>query len=167
MKNKLFLCIAFSLLLVFLAACGLVANKSDVINCTGTATFSSLPIRQVWNDGGSFSVGDLYTFSLESDCPELNGVMKITENTSPNATSVGFNYTDWGIFRIETAYAGGGVFEGTYHGIAKNSVYNNEAISYSATGSLSGLQLTLRSFDYKVGNTFTKFNATIQNPPQQ
>ena len=167
MKNRLFLFILLSLLLVLLVACGLADNKSDVINCTGTATLSSLPINQVWDDGGSFSVDTLITFSLESDCPELNGVMKILEDKSPNATSVGFNYTNWGIFRIETAYAGGGVFEGTYHGIAKNSVYNNEAISYSAMGSLSGLQLTFRSFDYKVGSMFTKFKATIQNPPQQ
>jgi hypothetical protein len=167
MKHKLFLYIGLSLLVVLLMACGSVGKKADAIKCTGTQTFTSFDKSVGWDDGGSFNVGAIGTFNIESDCPELNGVLKVTENTSPYASGSGYNYSNWGIFRFETAYGGGGVFEGTYNGIAKNSVYNNETTSHSATGSLKGLQLTFHSINYTVGASSMKFEATIQNPPEQ
>ena len=166
MKKIFLYCVTICLLVVLLAACGLIGSKGNVIKCKGTQTFTSYDENiSPFKEGSDFKIHALGVFTSESDCPELIGQWELTENISPETYSGGYNYTNWGIFRIVTAYQGGGVFEGIYHGEMKSSVLNAELTSYNATGSLKGLQLSLRSIDYQAGATSVAFEATIQNAP--
>ncbi len=162
MKNKLYLCLTLCLLAVLLAACSLVGSKADVIKCTGTQHGTTSTIGESkWVNGIKHSTGNVFNYDQESNCPELTGVWTVYVNLTGSDASV------WGTFYFETAYDGGGILEGTFHGTNDRQNMANgfsaEATGYSALGSLGGLDITLIAHG-PVGSPDQTFEATIQNP---
>jgi len=162
MKNKLYLWLTLCLLAVLLAACSLVGSKADVIKCTGTQHGTTSTIGESkWVNGIEHSTGNVLNYDQESNCPELTGVWTVYVNFTGSEASM------WGTFYFETAYDGGGILEGTFHGTNDRQNMANgfsaEATGYSALGSLGGLDITLIAHG-PVGSPDQTFEATIQNP---
>ncbi len=159
MKNKLFILITLSLVAVLLTACSLVNSKSGVIKCTGTGTIiQESPGEEKMLNGVNHTIGGQIVIKQESDCPEMVGVFTVTYNYVDSASI-------WGTFYYETAFDGGGTFEGTsYASNRSDGTFEGYSTSYEATGSLSGLQLehTLKDAPNGISGPF---EATIRNLP--
>ncbi len=164
MKNKLFILITLGLLTGFLIACSMLGSKSGEAKCTGTATIDHItPGETKMLNGVSHTLGEETVMSHESNCPEMIGVMTV------NSNFIGSGYNIWGTFYFETAYDGGGTFEGTQYAVNKpDGTFEGVATSYEATGSLSGLQL---EYILRARNDFYttsgQFEATIRNLPEE
>ena len=163
MNNKIYLWLTLCLLAVMLAACSLVGSKADVIKCTGTQHInSSTAGESKWVNGVQHTTGYTLNYDQESSCPELTGVWTVDVNYTGSTESM------WGTFYFETAYDGGGVLEGTFHGsndpdnFTANG-FSAEATSYSALGSLGGLDITMNAHA-PLNSTDISFEATILNP---
>ncbi len=161
MKNKIILWITLGGLILLLTACGLINSKSGVIKCTGTATaVHSTPGEQVMLNGVSHTIGEEYVYEQESDCPEMIGVLTVNVNYI-TASSI------WGTFYYETAYEGGGTFEGTANAVNNpDGTFEGISTSYEATSSLRGLQLDL-IYKGPSDSVSMPFEATIRNLPQE
>jgi len=160
MNNKIYLWLTLCLLAVLLAACSLVGSKADVIKCTGTTHQTSMSGGDSkWVDGVRHSIGNVINYDQESNCPELTGVLTVYANQTGDDPSF------WGTFYFETAYDGGGVLEGTFHGTEGDqaSGFSSESTSYSAIGSLGGLQFN-GNYHGPYHSADITFEATIQNP---
>jgi hypothetical protein len=165
MNHKTYLWINLCLLAALLAACSLVRSKADVIKCTGTNHATSTTAGESkWMNGVNHETGIVFNYDQESNCPELTGVWTVYVNLTGSDASI------WGTFYFETAYNGGGVLEGTFHGTNDHSNPANgfwvEATSYNGTGSLSGLQYN-GSFQGPLDSPDLTFDATLQNPTSE
>ncbi len=154
MNKKMYLWVTLCLIAVLLAACSPVGSKADVIKCTGTLNseteLDSGDAKLV--NGVEHVTGLVYSYDQESNCPELTGVLTVNVNYTDTVSSL------WGTFYFETAYNGGGVLEGTFHGTNDllKSNFSTDSTSYKGTGSLSGLQFHMITTGFNL-------EATLQN----
>ncbi len=166
-KNKFNFLVTVVLLAMLLSSCGLVGSKSDVIKCTGTVTVTSNTGGEAdILDGNQHTVNEIIRHNIKSNCPELTGVFTITANYYDDSTA---GMPIWGTFNLKTAYDGGGVFEGTFHGTRNvDGYFSAESNSHIATGSLRGLELTFSSkFPITITSAELPFEGTIRNLPEE
>jgi hypothetical protein len=164
MKHRIMLWLTLGLFGLLIAACGLVGSKADTIDCTGTQKNLTVEDEgeRTFVEGNFHYEGLIIKFNQESNCPELTGVLTVTHNWYEDY-DVGA--PQWGTFYFETAYDGGGVFEGTFHGKQNdNDYFVVEMQSHNSTGSLRGLTLTLNIKVPVPATGDIDFNANIQNP---
>jgi hypothetical protein len=167
MKHRIILWLTLGLFGLLIAACGLVGSKADTIDCTGIQKHSIVEDEgeRTFVEGNFHYEGWISKYNLESNCPELTGVLTVTLNSY---LDYGVGGPQWGTFYFETAYDGGGTFEGTFHGKQNdNGYFIVESESHNSTGSLRGLTLTLNIKDPATGSFNANFNATIQNPSSE
>lgn len=167
MKHRIILWLTLGLFGLLMAACGLMGSKADTIDCTGTGEGTTLEDNgeKTFVEGILLWEGMIVKVDQESNCPELTGVWTLTYNMYGD---YGVGVPQWGTFYFETAYNGGGTFEGTFHGKRNdNGYFVAECQSHISTGSLRGLTLTLNLKAPENSLDVINFNATIQNPTEE
>ncbi len=161
MNHKLYYWVTLCALVFLLASCSLLGPKSEVIKCSGTQELvSTTPTESQIVNNIRHTYGEEVKFNQESTCPEMNGVWTVYTSYIKSGE------VQWGTFIFETAYEGGGTYQGTFNATLTLDGFKAEAISYDATGSLVGSQLKMTA-QQNSSSGKASFEATLENIPQE
>jgi hypothetical protein len=138
-----------------------VAARASRLECTGAEVRTAVLDPGAWTfPGGNIHVrGMVSQYQEESDCPQLAGVNVAAMNANWNANFVG---PMWGTGRLETAYGGGGTWQGRWNGaLSADGQCSYQAVMHGVSGSVTGMKVFLNADCTAVPSPWT---ATLLDP---
>jgi len=160
MKGKKII-VLFVLVGMLLALAAPVAAADNYINCTGSEHFYAFLNPGTWTyPGDRVRVrGMMMQFLEEATCPQVAGINTVVMNANWNANEVG---PIWGTSHSETAYGGGGIWEGTWQGKTNadgSSSYH--AVSLGVSGSVEGMIMWVEAYTPPGGSAQVSYTIRI------
>jgi hypothetical protein len=141
----------------------IASAKTTVKQCSGTEILMQLLNPGAWKfpDGNIHVRGMVSKYEEQMNCPEVSGTNIVVMNANWDA-----NYTGpmWGTNRLETPYAGGGVWKGSWSGkLNSDGTMSYTGTSKGVSGSVAGLILKVHGYTNEPdGPTFVEI--TIRDP---
>lgn len=150
MKGKKII-VLFVLVGMLLALAAPVAAADNVINCTGAEHFYAFLNPGTWTypDGRVRVRGMMVQYLEEATCPQAAGINTVVINANWNANQVG---PMRGTNHSETAYGGGGIWEGTWQGKTNaDGSSSYRGVSHGVSGSVEGMILWMEAYTPRGG----------------
>ena len=143
---------------------GYASAAAERTNWTGTENSVAMLDPGDWsNPGGNIHVrGMVNLYQEQATDPRVTGSNTVVMNANWNANWVG---PMWGTWRLETAYGGGGVWEGHWTGETQadgSAAY--QAVGHGVSGSVKGLKVMISAEDPADPALPTVTSGTIHEP---
>lgn len=161
MKSKKII-VLFVLVGMLTALAAPAAAQDIVINCTGTEHFYAFLSPGDWKpvDDHVRVRGMMMQYLEEATCPQAAGINTVVINANWTENQVG---PMWGTGHSETAYGGGGVWEGTWQGKTNaDGSSSYRGVSHGVSGSVEGMILWVEAYTPPGG--FAQVSYTIRYP---